>query len=136
MRAGGVLSVGAFAAALVGAGGAQAQIIAVENICEIAGAGVNTVNVKLISPGLFEYSFRRTSDGQITNFAATTAAWNRKFTLPPGSYKLSFKHPNTTPIGTWSNTVLVRDYRVVNGRCVLISPLDRIQKFVPKSAAF
>ena len=136
MKIRGILAAAAFVAALATGGGANAQLIAVDNICEPAGGQVNTVNVRLMSLGLFEYSFRRVSDGQVTVFAATTAAWNRKFALAPGSYKLSFKHPNSTPVGTWANTVLVRDYRLVGGTCVLVSPLDKARKVNPNAAGF
>lgn len=125
-----------FVATLAAAGGASAQIIAVDNICEPAGGQVNTVNVRLMSPGLFEYSFRRVADGQVTVFSATTAAWNRKFALPPGSYKLTFKHPNTVPVGTWANTILVKDYRLAGGACVFVSPLDKARTFNKGSGRF
>jgi hypothetical protein len=129
----GMMASVAVAAGLGLAGPAAAQIIGVDNICEPTGGAVNTVNVKLMSPSLFDYMFKRSSDGQIYNYPATTAAWNRKFALPAGTYKLTFKHPNSTPIGSYAPNILVKDYKIVGGNCLFVSPLDKAQKVLPKS---
>lgn len=127
MKFGRILPAAALALGLTAAGQASAQVIGVDNICEPIMGGVNTVNVKLMSPSLFDYMFKRT-DGQVFNFAATTAGWNRKFALPAGTYKLTFKHPNTVPIGSYAPNILVKEYRMVGSNCVFVSPLDKAQK--------
>ncbi|MDO8802621.1 hypothetical protein [Phenylobacterium sp.] len=130
----------ATAAGLALAGSADAQVVtSATNICEIApgGGGVYTVKLNLFSfadVGL-EYTFRKQPSGPATMFPAAplnSTGTVRKFQLPEGTYKLTFKHPNSAPIGTYAQNIVVRPYRVVGQTCVLISPRDKIEKVGPK----
>ena len=130
----------AIAAGLALAGAAEAQVVtSATNICEIApgGGGVYTVKLNLFSfadVGL-EYTFRKQPNGPATMFPAAPLNGTgtvRKFQLPEGTYKLTFKHPNSSAIGTYGQNILVRSYRIVGQTCVLISPLDKVEKVGPK----
>jgi hypothetical protein len=116
-----MLAAAAVAAGLTVAGEADAQIAGVDNICEIAGLNVvKTVKVRTMSLEMLDYTFRNLATAQLFTFPATAASSApRTFSLPPGSYAFTFKHPNSAPVGTFHNTVVVKPYAVVRGKCLL-----------------
>jgi hypothetical protein len=109
-----------FAAGLSTAGAAFADspVTGVQNICEVSGGGVNTVFVHVLGSLLLDYTFKTLPAGQTYVFPATIPAQDRKFALPAGTYQLSVKMPNTTPVASYGPSIVVRPFQVVGGACV------------------
>lgn len=115
----------AFAPLLAGlalAGPASAMVAAVSNICD----GTNTVRVVTLSNNTFEYFFQPLSGGPVVHFngvvTPTSVTYVRLLAVPPGRYRLTYKIPNTAPIGTWTPDVVVKPWAMVNGVCVFTDP--------------
>ena len=115
----------ALIAALALAGPASASVAAVANICD----GTNTVRVVTLSLNTYEYFFQPLSGGPVVHFngiaTPTSSTKVRLFAVPPGRYRLTYRIPNTAPVGTWSRDVVVRPWAMVNGTCVFTDPLKR-----------
>lgn len=110
---------------------AHAQIAGVDSICEVTPGGVNTVRVRPMSLTNLDYMFRQGGTQYV--FASTGASGQpRSFALPAGTYTLTFKHPNTTPVGTWPNPVLVRPFTVASGACVF-TPIEKQVSKIPQT---
>lgn len=109
-------------AGLALAGPASATVTVAANICE----GVNTVRVVTLGQNTYEYFFQTLPGGPIVHFAGitnpTSATHTRKFPLPAGRYRLTFKIPNTAPVGSYAPDVVIRPYTVVNGICAFTDP--------------
>lgn len=103
---------------LVLAGPASATVTTVTNICD----GVNTVRVVSLALNNYEYFFQTLPSGAVHHFngilVPTSTSKVRLFNLPAGRYRMTYKLPNSTPIGTYGPDVVVRPFSVVNGMCV------------------
>lgn len=105
---------------------APANVSVVRNSC----VAPNTVELVTLS-GLntLEYTFQRLPNGPNFVFAgiANPTSLNnpRRFVLPNGTYRLTFRHPNTTPIGVWPQNVVIQPHHIVGGTCVPIDPRTR-----------
>lgn len=122
-----ILSAAIVVAGLSIANTASAYVTSVENICEITPNGVNTVNVKLFSSGMYQYIFQNIPTSQIHSFPSTTISMGRKFALPAGTYKLTYVGPNATTGTVYNNNIVVKPYQVVGSRCVFLRPLDKAE---------
>lgn len=117
--------IGVMAAVLAFAGPAQANVTAVRNSC----AAPNTVEVVTLSINIYEYTFQRLPSGPIYIFAGivnpTSSSAIRQFPMPSGSYRLTYRQPNTTPVGVWGQNVIIRPHHMVGGACVPIDSRTR-----------
>lgn len=124
-RTGARLAFASLVAALALAGPASASVAAVANICD----GTNTVRVVTLSLNTYEYFFQPLAGGPVVHFngivTPTSTTKVRLFAVPPGRYRLTYKIPNTAPIGTWSPDVVVKPWAMVNGACVFTDPLKK-----------
>lgn len=102
---------------------AHAQIAGVDSICEVTPGGVNTVRVRVMSLTSLDHTFRQGGMQYVFPSTGPSSA-PRSFALPAGTYTLTFKHPNSTPTGTYPNPVVVKPYTVANGACVA-TPIDK-----------
>lgn len=105
---------------------APANVSVVRNSC----VAPNTVELVTLS-GLntLEYTFQRLPNGPnfvFPGIANPTSLNNpRRFVLPNGTYRLTFRHPNTTPIGVWPQNVVIQPHHIVGGTCVPTDPRTR-----------
>jgi hypothetical protein len=109
---------------------AAAQLVAVRAICEPTDAThANTVKINLLSPSVLDFMFKKLPSGPTTIYPAGpfTISLVRLFSLPQGTYQISFKHPSGSSIGTYSQTVTVNPYLVRNGRCMTLNINNRSQ---------
>jgi len=95
----------------------------VEIICEPTSNVVNTVNVKLWTMIVLDYTFKKLPNGPTTSFAAGSLATSRKFALPAGAYQLSYKQPAYPTIGIYNKNITVPSYQVINGSCKFLKDL-------------
>lgn len=127
-----------FAAGLSAAGAADAQIVSsVVNICEVSNGLANTVELRFFqSNAFFEYRFQTLPNGQNHVFPATafSIAKSRKFPLPAGTYKLSFKSPGQPAIGVYGQNIVVPPFQVSGQTCVVLKPSDRIERVRPPAS--
>ena len=112
-------------AGLAPAGPASASVAGVSNICD----GTNTVRVVTLSLNTYEYFFQPLPGGTVVHFngivTPTSSTKVRLFAVPPGRYRLTYKIPNTAPIGTWGPDVVVKPWAMVNGVRVFTDPLKK-----------
>lgn len=128
-----VMLLSAIAAGLCWGPSASAQVVtSAVNICEIApgGGSINTVRLNLFSFSdvSLEYSFRKQPTGPTYQFPAitpTNTSAVRKFALPEGTYKLSYKAPNNPPVGVYGQNIVVKPFQLQGQTCVFISPRNR-----------
>lgn len=121
------------AAGLCWAPAASAQVVtSAVNICEIApsGGSINTVRLNLFSFSYvnLEYTFRKQPTGPTYQFPAITATNTsavRKFALPEGTYKLSYKAPNNPAVGVYGQNIVVRPFQLQGQTCIFIDPRNR-----------
>lgn len=110
--------VAALAAGLLLSSPASAQVTLVTNLC----GGPNSVRVVTFPINTYEYFFQSLTGGPVYQFSGipipTSISHTRDFNLPVGRYRLTFRIPNTTPIGTYGPDVVVKPYRIVNGICL------------------
>lgn len=114
------------AAAIVGlAGPASANVSVVRNSC----VAPYTVEIVTLSNNTYEYTFQQLPRGAAFVFAGivnpTSNSSLRRFEVPPGSYRLTFRHPNTVPVGVYSSNVIIRPHHLVGGACVPVDPRTR-----------
>ena len=107
------------------AGPASASVAAVSNICN----GVSTVRIVTLSLNTYEYFFQPLPGGAVIHFNGivnpTSSTKIREVLVPPGRYRLTYKLPTSTPIGTFGPDVLVKPWSMVNGVCVFTDPMKR-----------
>ncbi|MDO8380315.1 hypothetical protein [Phenylobacterium sp.] len=121
------------AAGLCWAPAASAQVVtSAVNICEIApgGGSINTVRLNLFSFSdvSLEYTFRKQPTGptyQFPSVTPTSTSTIRKFAVPEGTYKLSYKSPNNPAIGVYGQNIVVRPFQLQGQTCVFINPRNR-----------
>lgn len=77
-----------------------------------------------MSLNTFEYTFERIPNGPNYIFAGTTTTSHTR-RVPPGSYRLTYRIPNTTPVGVHGQNVVIRPHHLVGGVCVPIDPRTR-----------
>lgn len=120
-----IRGIGMIVAALALSSPAQANVVAVRNSC----VAPNTVEVVTLSVNTFEYTFQRLPNGPNLIFAGivnpTSSSNTRRFVLPNGTYRLTYRNPNTTPIGVWGPNIVIRPHHMVGGACVPIDPRTR-----------
>ena len=118
-------SIGVIAAVLAFAGPAQADITVVRNSC----ASPNTVEVVTMSLNTYEYTFQQLPSGPSYVFAGivnpTSINRTRQFVVPSGSYRLTYRLPNSTPVGVYGQNVVIRPHHMVRGTCVPIDIRNR-----------
>ena len=109
---------GVMTAVLAFAGPAQANVSVVRNSC----AAPNTVEVVTLSLNTYEYTFQRLPSGPSYVFAGianpTSINRTRQFVVPSGSYRLTYRLPNSTPVGVYGQNVIIRPHHMVGGACV------------------
>ncbi|MCR5879657.1 hypothetical protein [Phenylobacterium sp. J367] len=98
-----------------------AQIAGVDSICEVTPGGVNTVRVRLMSLTNLDYTFRRGGTQYVFPSLGLSSA-PRTFALPAGTYTLTYKHPNSTPVGTFPSPVVVKPFAVTGESASSTSP--------------
>lgn len=102
-------------------GPASANVSVVRNSC----VAPSTVEIVTLSNNTYEYTFQQLPHGTAFVFAGivnpTSTSYIRRFEVPPGSYRLTFRHPNTVPVGVYSQRVVIRPHHMVGGACV---PVD------------
>lgn len=117
-----MLALAPLIAGLALAGPASASVAAVTNICD----GTNTVRIVTLPNNTYEYFFQPLPGGPVVHFngivTPTSTTKVRLFAVPPGRYRLTYKIPNTAPIGTWTPDVVVKPWAMVNGVCVFTDP--------------
>ena len=114
--------IGVMAAILAVAGPANADITVVRNSCNAP----DTVEVVTMSMNTFEYTFERIPNGPNYVFAgATSTSHTRRFVVPSGTYRLTYRVPDTTPVGVYGQNVVIRPHHLVGGACVPIDPRTR-----------
>lgn len=121
------------AAGLCWGSAASAQVVtSAVNICEIApgGGSINTVRLNLFSFAdvNLEYTFRKQPTGPTYQFPGVTPASTstiRKFALPEGTYKLSYKAPNNSAVGVYGQNVVVKPFQLQGQTCVFINVRNR-----------
>lgn len=113
------------AATTIGFSSANAAVATVQPICEPGPGGVNTVNVRLTSYDLLEYSFRRLPSGPILVFSPGVVANSAKFALAAGTYRLTYRNPSFSGVAAYPTDVEVKPYKVVNGACAVLRPIGR-----------
>lgn len=110
------------AALTVFAGPAAANVSVVRNSC----VAPYSVEIVTLSTNTYEYTFQQLPSGTTYVFAGivnpTSSSAVRRFDVPPGSYRLTFRHPNSVPIGVYPHNVVIRPHQMVNGACVPIDP--------------
>ena len=121
-----IRGIGIIVAALALSSPAQANVAHVRNSC----VAPNTVEVQTLSSGhIFEYTFQRLPNGPSFIFAGIVNtppnSSTRRFVLPNGTYRLTYRYPNTTPIGVWPQNVVIRPHHMVGGACVPIDSRTR-----------
>ena len=127
------LSAAIAAAGLCWGAPAAAQVVtSVTNICEIApgGGSINTVRLNLFSFSdvALEYTFRKQPTGpsyQFPGVTPTSTSTIRKFAVPEGTYKLSYKAPNNSAVGVYGQNVVVKPYQLQGQTCVFVSIRNR-----------
>ncbi|WP_426042656.1 hypothetical protein [Brevundimonas sp. TWP2-3-4b1] len=107
------------------AGPVSADITVVRNSCDTP----HTVEVVSMSINTFEYTFERLPNGPNYIFAGivnpTSTSHTRRFVVPSGSYRLTYRLPNSTPVGAYGQNVVIRPHHRVGGVCVPIDPRTR-----------
>lgn len=123
--------VGTIAFVLGLAGSAQASVTTVRNSC----AAPNTVEVETLSLNTYEYTFRRLPGGPVYVFSGianpTSINRIRGFDVPYGTYRLTYKLPNASPVGVYGPNVVIRPHQMINGTCVAIDPRSRRSPTAP-----
>ncbi len=120
-----ILSTAVLAAGLSFAGAAAAGYVSnVTNICVVTPVDVKTVNVGLVGNDLFEYSFQTLPSGPVHIFVSATMFSSRKFALPAGAYKLTYKQPSNPMVFVYNQNVVVKPYQVAAGRCVFLNSAE------------
>jgi len=113
------------AAALAFAGPAQANVTVVRNSC----AAPNTVEIVTLSLNTYEYTFQRLPSGPSYIFAGivnpTSINRIRQFVVPSGTYRLTYRLPNSTPVGVYGQNVVILPHNMVGGACVPVDPRTR-----------
>ncbi|MES2344129.1 MAG: hypothetical protein V4597_20880 [Pseudomonadota bacterium] len=118
---------------------ASAQVVtSAVNICEIApgGGSINTVRLSLFSFSdvSLEYTFRKQPTGptyQFPSITPTSTSTIRKFAVPEGTYKLSFKAPNNPAVGVYGQNIVVKPFQLQGQTCVFINPRNRAETAGP-----
>ena len=127
------LSAAVAAAALCWGAPALAQVVtSATNICEVApgGGSINTVRLNLFSFAdvSLEYTFRKQPTGpsyQFPGVTPTSTSTIRKFAVPEGTYKLSYKAPNNSAVGVYGPNVVVKPFQLKGQTCVFVNVLNR-----------
>lgn len=123
--------IGTIACALGMAGSAQSSVTIVRNSC----AAPNTVEIETLSINTFEYTFRRFPSGPVYVFPGipnpTSINRTRRFEVTYGTYRLTYKLPNSTPVGVYGPNVVIRPHQMINGACVAIDPRSRRSRSAP-----
>ena len=58
-------------------------------------------------------------DGVFAGIANPTSInRTRQFVVPSGSYRLTYRLPNSTPVGVYGQNVIIRPHHMVGGACV------------------
>ncbi|MFD3263747.1 hypothetical protein [Phenylobacterium ferrooxidans] len=115
-----------------GAPAAAQVVMSATNICEIVpgGGSINTVRLNLfsLSDVSLEYTFRKQPTGpsyQFPGVTPTSTSTIRKFAVPEGTYKLSYKSPNSSAVGVYGQNVVVKPFQLQGQTCVFVNVRNR-----------
>jgi hypothetical protein len=116
----------AIVACMVLVSSAWSDFGSVENICEVQPDGsINTVRLHhSIGVMYYAYFFKNLANQHTTVFTDSAISSSYKtFSLPPGTYTLSYKPPvGNQPLLIWPHTIVLRPYTLRPGQgtgCVL-----------------
>lgn len=90
----------------------------------------NTIKVNLFAPGPWDFSFQTLPSGPVFVFPFQPPFFNyRNYSLPAGTYKLTFKRQNQLEVYPYKYNVLVRPYRGSSGRCTFLNGLRDAERY-------